>query len=263
MSKSALVCVTHNNCDTLIRCLESVFNNTSAPYHLFLIDNASSDPTPGLYTQLPSTATVVRNTANRWWAGGINQGIRLAGDDFDHVFFLNDDIEVPKRWLERLTNLLDSNPGIGAIGPLNSNPNDWQCYDRVRTEQDIGSLLPAAPEIDRRDLAAMDALVAGQNDPPGVTIQGMLAFFCTGLRREAVAKVGLLDEAFIMGGDDDDYCRRLTRAGFDLALALNTYVLHHGSVSINRMDDGVRAEFKRRNLARLAEKYAETSEAGA
>lgn len=256
MSKSALVCVTHNNCNTLIRCLESLFNNTSAPYHLFLIDNASSDLTPGLYTQLPSTATVVRNGDNRWWAGGINQGIRLAGDDFDHIFFLNDDIELPKRWLERLTNLLDSNPGIGAIGPLNSNPNDWQCYDRVRAEQAIGSLLPAAPEIDRHDLAAMDALVAGQNDPPGVTIQGMLAFFCTGLRREAVAKVGLLDEAFVMGGDDDDYCRRLTRAGFDLALALNTYVLHHGSLSINRMDDGVRAEFNRRNLARLAEKYA-------
>ncbi|MGQ9365069.1 glycosyltransferase family 2 protein [Azospirillum sp. A39] len=246
--------MTHNNCGTLVRCLESIFNNTSAPYHLFLVDNASGDATPDLYRQLPPTATVVRNGTNRWWAGGINQGIRLAGDDFDRIFFLNDDIELPRRWLERLGGLLDANPDVGAIGPLNSNPNDWQCYDRVRTEMGVATL-PAAPDVDRHDLAAMDALVSRNADPPGIGIRGMLAFFCVGLRREAVARVGLLDEAFVMGGDDDDYCRRLARAGFGLALALNTYVLHHGSQSINRLDEGTRAEFRRRNLARLAEKY--------
>lgn len=254
MARTALICVTHNNVALLVRCLESILNNTTAPFHLFLVDNASTDQTATLYSQLPPTATVVRNTTNQWWAGGINQGIRLAGDNFDRIYFLNDDIEVPKRWLERLNGLLDGNPGVGAIGPLNSNPRDWQCYDRVRGEMGVTSL-PPAPEIDRGDLAAMDALVAGRNDPPGIGILGMLAFFCTGFRRETVAKVGLLDEAFVMGGDDDDYCRRLTAAGYSLALALNTYVLHHGGASLNRMAETARAELKQRNIARLAEKY--------
>ncbi len=86
----------------------------------------------------------------------------------------------------------------------------------------------------------------------------MLAFFCVALKRRTVNAVGLLDEGFVGGGDDDDYCRRLRKSGYVLGLSLDTYVLHHSSSTAKTVfDSQERREIRRKNLSRLKEKYPE------
>jgi GT2 family glycosyltransferase len=71
-----------------------------------------------------------------------------------------------------------------------------------------------------------------------------------------VEAVGDLDEAFVGGGDDDDYCRRLRKAGYVLGLSLDTYVIHHSSTTQRSVFDAAkRRALRKTNLSRLREKH--------
>ena len=56
--------------------------------------------------------------------------------------------------------------------------------------------------------------------------------FCMLIKREALEKVGLLDEQFSPGNyEDDDYSIRLIKKGYKLYLCKDTFIHHYGSVS--------------------------------
>jgi GT2 family glycosyltransferase len=237
MKKVGLICVTRSNSQKLLVTLNSIFRHTSPDlYDLFLIDNASHDDTLNIYSlALPENITIVRSNKNLNWVGGINLGIALT-QDYEYVGFLNDDIDVGPNWLLNLVDLLDCNADLGAVGPLTSNTRDWQGYDRVReTFADLN--LQPLDHISRNNVLEMYSAIQG--NVPVIRVVGMLAFFCVLIRRKVVEKIGSLDPAFneLFLGDDDDYCRRMQAAGFGLALALRTYVLHaSGSSSLNIAD---------------------------
>ena len=54
-----------------------------------------------------------------------------------------------------------------------------------------------------------------------------LSGFCLLLKKEAIQRVGYLDERFEVGNYEDvDYCLRLRQAGYELVVAEDTYVHH-------------------------------------
>ena len=252
LKKSAFIIVTHNNVELLTRCVNSIIKYSSSPYHIFLIDNASSDATTGFCLHNNENLTYIRNNKNLWWGGGINQGIKLS-DAYDYVFFLNDDIEVYKDWDINHINVLESVSNIGAVGPMNSNPDDWQNYDRVIKV--FNPNIPELKDVERSNIEEINRNIRS-NERTFITVRGMLAFFCTAFKRSVIDKVGLLDEDFIMGGDDDDYARRLDLEGLNLALLLNTYVIHHGSTSTKKnKSDSWKLSQRKKNSELLKKKY--------
>ena len=58
--------------------------------------------------------------------------------------------------------------------------------------------------------------------------------FCLMIKREVIEKVGFLDEAFWMYGDDYDYCYRIRKAGYSLYFLPHCQVVHHGQESAER-----------------------------
>ena len=231
MKRTGLICVTRNKFPLLETTLESLLRHTpAAEFHLYLIDNASDDRTLELYSRdLPEHVTLVRNLENLKWVKGVNLGLDLA-KHHDYVCLLNNDIEVGKDWLGSLVSILDTNPKVGAVGPLTSNSRDWQGYDSVREKLPQAGLAELQG-ISRDDVSAMQSAVAG--NPSGIVVGGMLAFFCTLFRRSLFDEIGYLDEEFndLLLGDDDDFCWRLQKAGHLLALATNTYVAHRSGTS--------------------------------
>jgi GT2 family glycosyltransferase len=206
---------------------------------------------------LPNT-TIVRNPENIWWGGGINQGIKLAlNDEFEYIFFLNDDIEVPPGWLVHFTGILNEHREVGAIGPLNSSRRDWQGYDNVRHYHPELNLL-SLDYIDRQDISAMNKAIRSQQKR-WCYVDGMLAFFCAGFRREVVEKAGYLDPDFfpLMCGDDNAYCREIINAGYKLALSLEIYVKHHSGYSVNTTAIETRKDQKATAVHLLKQKYPE------
>ena len=50
------------------------------------------------------------------------------------------------------------------------------------------------------------------------------------MKRDVIARVGLLDERFGLGNfEDDDYCLRAREAGFRLVIAGDVFIHHFGS----------------------------------
>lgn len=203
--------------------IESIYRHTDVPFHVYVIDNASTDETVDLHKVYTRNITVVHNQKNRGWCRGINQGVELGENP--NVVFMNNDVEVSTDWLGNLVGFLNTHPRIGAVGPLNSNPNDLHFVDRVREKY-----VPQIPDFLTDDLHERNRILKYHFDKAGIMTEGMLSFFCVAMKRRTVNKIGPLDENYITGGDDEDYCRRLRNAGFVLGLSLDTYVIHHSSL---------------------------------
>ncbi len=252
INKSALILVTHNNYEIMLEAISSIYLHTDPDlYTLFIIDNASNDDTLKLYKQYLMNTKIIRSDENIYWVGGINKGLELT-QNYRYIFFLNDDIEVYDNWLKNHIDVLDKYPDVGAIGPLNSSPRDWQYYDKVREKFKLHDTLPYTDKLD--NIAHVNKLIYNTN-PSFTYIHGMLAFFCVAFRRETIDKVGYLDERFIMGGDDDAYCRELEKHNYKLGLLLNTYIKHKAGTSINKMDIEYKKKITQDNIKLLKELY--------
>jgi GT2 family glycosyltransferase len=86
---------------------------------------------------------------------------------------------------------------------------------------------------------------------------GLLAFFCAIIRREALDEVGMLSEEYGIGyGEDDDYCIRMRQAGWKLGIANDAWVDHdhHATYRVTIGEDGMEREGQQ-GLALLREKY--------
>jgi GT2 family glycosyltransferase len=210
--------------------IESIYRHTDVPFHIYLVDNASTDETADLHKIYTRNISVVHNQNNRGWCGGTNQGIELGNNP--NVVFMNNDVEVSEAWLGNMVSFLNTHPRIGAVGPLNSNPDDRQCIDRVRR-----TTVPQIPNFITGDLHERNRILKYHFNKAGIMVKGMLAFFCVVLKRRTVSEIGPLDESLVTGGADEDYCRRLRKAGFVLGLSLDTYVMHHSNRAAETVSD--------------------------
>jgi O-antigen biosynthesis protein len=224
-----LIIPVHNQYPYTRNLIEGIYRYTDLPFHIYIIDNASTDETVDLHKIYTHNISIVRNRENRGWYGGINQGFDLGRNPY--VVFMSNEIEVSQGWMGNLITFLDTHPRIGAVGPLNSSPNDWQCVDRVRE-----SMVSQIPNFLTEDLHERNRILKYHFNRAGILVEGMLAFSCMVLKRRTVNEVGPLDEDFSEEGDMDAYCRRLRKSGYVLGLSLDTYVLRHSGTTDKAVD---------------------------
>jgi GT2 family glycosyltransferase len=230
--------------------LEGIYRHTDRPFHIYVIDNASSDETVDLAKIYTRDITVVRNREDVGWCAATNQGIRLGSNPY--IVFMHNNVEVDHGWLGNLIAFLETHPRIGAVGPLGSDPKGWQCADRVREK-----MVPQIPRFLTEDMHERNTVLTYHFHHAGILVEGMLAFFCAALKRRAVEAVGDLDKAPAGGGDSEDYCRRLRKAGYVLGLSLDTYVAQHSPAPRHPfVDTGLRRHSRKAGAAAARERHA-------
>lgn len=197
--------------------LEGIYRHTDLPFHIYVIDNDSTDETVDLHKIYTRNITILRNRMNRGWRGGINQGIQLGNNP--NIVFMQNDVEISKGWLDNMITFLDTHPRIGAVGPLTSGPNEWQNVDKVRNK-----IATQIPQFKTDDLHERNRILKFHFHRSGVLIEGMLSLSCVALKRRTVNALGMLNET-MSGRNNDEYCRRLRKSGYVLGLALDTYVI--------------------------------------
>jgi GT2 family glycosyltransferase len=243
-----------------LRCLYSVLRaQNHAPVNLVVIDDSS--PEPALSADLLRLAqaglfTLLVNESNLGFVKTVNRGLRLHEDR--DVLLLNSDTEVHDHWIDRLLAHARSAQDIATITPLSNNAticsypqtlvnNSWNLEIPW---QEIDSL---AGEINKGEVVDV---------PTGVG-------FCMYVRRAAIRQVGDLDEgAFDKGyGEENDFCVRTAGAGWRNAMALDTYVRHHGEISFGTgsgvaQAKGLKALIKKHpGYPGLVERYIKTDPA--
>jgi GT2 family glycosyltransferase len=199
-------------------CLDSLKRFCTSPCEVILIDNGSSDATPEVmeaFAKQPpiglDRTQIVRNAHNRGFAAAINQGLTAAQGSM--IVLLNNDTVLTPHWLEGLVTCAQH--GAGLVGPTS---NYVPAPQYVRPGYDhLSGLVTFAEQQWQR--------YRGQALPVE-----RLSGFCLLIRREVLARIGLLDERFGVGFfEDDDLCFRAKDAGFRLAVALDVYIHHFGS----------------------------------
>jgi len=199
-------------------CLRTLRPTLGIYDEVIVVDNGSVDETReslGLYPWVK----VVRNPRNRGFAGGNNDGAAIATRDV--VVFLNNDTLLAGRWLDQLlVPFLD--PAVGATGPR----SNFVSGPQIVTEIDYA----------RHGEVGLRRFVARWEREQPVAVQPLhrLVGFCLAVRRETLEQVGGFDESFGIGGyEDDDLCRRVHAANWDLLMANRSFVHHHGHATFD------------------------------
>lgn len=214
---ASIVVLCHNDRHYLRGCLESLARHTKVPHELILVDNASPDGARAdlkrARREYPFPVKLVLNDRNRFFAGGNNQGLRLAKGR--HCVLLNADTLVTPGWLEGLMAHADADPGLGAVGPC--------------TNQAAGPQVEWPPSYkSARQLPAWARRRAARWKGLTVEVPWLIGFAVL-VPRRVLREIGLLDELFGPGGFEDyDLCVRVRLAGYRLAIAKDVYIHHYG-----------------------------------
>jgi len=198
--------------------LEGIYRHTDSPFHLYVVDNASTDETVDMDKIYAREITVIHNRLNTGWSAGVNQGTAMGKNP--NIVIINGGTEVSKGWLENMLAFMDNHPRIGAVGPLGSCPGDWQYIDNVREKA-----APQIPIFRTDDIHERNIILQYHFRRAGILTDSSLSFFCVALKRRTVADIGILNEKLAFRKASVDYCSRLRKAGYVLGIALDAYVV--------------------------------------
>ena len=214
---ASLIVLTCNQLEYTRQCLESIFEHTSTPFELIVVDNGSTDGTLDYLGELVHARPEVRiiaNPVNLGYGAGNNQGMALA--EGDYIGILNNDLIVTAGWLERMIAQANYSDRVGAVGPRSN---------VVSGPQEMKNLIYADVEQMHVEAAHLARYRAGS----GYTYPRIVGF-CMLLNRAVIDAIGGFDERFGLANfEDDDLCWRINTAGFECRIAEDVFVHHHGS----------------------------------
>lgn len=255
-----VICIlpVYNAFHLLPEVLDRFTRHTDLPWHLLVIEDASTDPAvrPFLRDWVaaraataatvpegagPGTVTLLENDTNLGFIGSVNRGLALArdlnaarpGGGAAPVVLLNADALVPPGWAGRLLRPLLADPAVASATPLS---NDAEILsvpvicDRVALAPGQGDAIDA---VARR-------LAPGAGDAALPTGVG----FCMAMAPAWLDRVPQFDTAFGPGyGEEVDWCRRTAALGARHVAVADLFVEHRGGTSFG-------SEAKRRLIAR-------------
>lgn len=220
----------HNALEDLIKCIKSIIDNSKEfTYRILLINDSSNKETTGYLRDLFDKYTqiyLVENEYNLGYSHTVNKGLKLSSSKY--IVLLNSDAIVGKNWLKNLKTCIDSSKSIGIVGPL-SNAATWQSIPKQRGDNDRFFINDIPDGFSVGSFVEWVDVNSSKIYPKVQLLNG----FCMMLKREVIDKVGYIDvENFPIGyGEETDYCIRAREAGFELAVADDTFVYHSKSKS--------------------------------
>lgn len=206
----------------LDRCLTSVLRHTRMPPHglIVIVDGPQPpavDEVLDRHLGRPSQQIQVHHQqARAGFVAAVNQGMMLSKHD---VVLLNSDTEVTSEWIEHLQAAAASKPGIATVTPLSNNATICSLPETLED-----NLLPAGFSAD--SMAEVVSSVAHRGYaslPTGVGV-------CLFITREAIEAIGLFNQSqFGLGyGEENEFCIRATRMGFEHVVDDATFIYHAG-----------------------------------
>ena len=206
--KLTVVIVSYNVRYYLEQCIVSVQRAAKDIDHeIYVVDNDSSDDTVTyLQKRFGDSINIIESTQNLGFARANNLAIRQTQSDY--VLLLNPDTFIGEDSLQKVLDFMDAHPQTGGVG--------------VKMHNSDGTLAPESRRALPTPWVSLLKMLGFSNryymkhlpwDEPG-RIDVISGAFCM-LRREAIDKVGALDEDFFMYGEDIDLSYRLLKGGYE------------------------------------------------
>jgi len=211
-----IIVVTWNKLDYIKECAQSILKHTDVRSRLIIVDNASAEDTREYLRGLKGSDKVdiklIFNTENL--GPGKARNIALKDISADYACFVDSDVVVAPGWLSNMISLADANSDIGMLNPSSNNFNQ------------VPSQGVSLDEYARSLAHFKDSYIE----------VGHCISFCMLIKAEAVRKIGLIDEEYILAlYEDTDYSMKASSAGYRCAIARGSYVWHYGHGSTGRV----------------------------
>ena len=219
-SLTYIIVVLYNSCETFSALWRSLAAQTCDSWRVIAIDNNSADDSAFMLRALSDPRVhVVENKKNVGFARAVNQGLRLAAEQgADRFLLLNPDTVLPEGFLEDLI--------------VTWTEHDWPVVaPRIMCAEAPSQSWYAGGRLDYGWLFANYHDVFSPADTRDPRAVDFASGCCLGLSKEALHRVGLLDESFFVYWEDVDYCVRLKAAGIPITYLRDPMLLHEGGAS--------------------------------
>lgn len=233
--KISIIIVNYNVEYFLEQCLNSVKKallNVSG--EVFVVDNNSIDNSVTMVRNKFPEYHLIANKDNRGFSKANNQAIELSKGEY--VLLLNPDTVVEEDTFEKVIRFMDNHPDAGGLG--------------VRMLDGKGKFLPESKRGLPTPLVAFYKIFGLSKLFPkskrfGQYHLGHLSEFETNeieilsgafmlMRNDSLKKVGLLDEAFFMYGEDIDLSYRIIKGGYKNYYFPETRIIHYKGESTKK-----------------------------
>lgn len=238
----SIVIVNWNTRDILRDCLRSIYEQTrDVNIEVIVIDNASSDDSSKMVSHEFPQVVLIENRQNVGFAKANNQGFTIAKGRY--VLLLNPDTVILDGAIQKAVQFADGKPSAGVIGIRTERANGQMCLDCFQYAS-IANMLISIFGLNK--LFPKSRLFGRERyswwDYRSVKSVEVVAGCFMLVRREVLDLVGGLDEKFFMYGEEMDWCRRITKAGWKILFYPEARIIHHGAQSSSQNPTGMRLE---------------------
>jgi len=236
----AVVIVSYNTRDILEACLTSVLAETKGiAFRVYVVDNASRDKSADMVRRKFPEVTLRENMENLGFSKANN--LVLAGIEARYAMLLNSDTKIlpGSHALEAMVAFMDARPEVGALGPKILFEDGTIQLHCARRFPDLWTSFCQLTTLARRfpgNRLTGRYLMSWWDHEDAREVECLLGA-CMMVRREVLERVGLLDEAFFLGGEDNDWCMRIGRDGWKVFYNPEIAILHIGGASKNQMQE--------------------------
>jgi len=206
----SIIIVSWNVKEKLKDNLRALYESQDADFEVFVVDNNSADGTAAMVKKYYPQVKLIANAENLGFAKANNQAIKIAGGRY--VLLLNPDMRVFDDTLSNMFSWMNAHEHAWVAGCrlLDESARIIKQVRRFPALIDQLAIILKIPHIfpsvlDKYLRIDFDYYKSSAVD----SIRG--GFFM--IRKQAIEKIGFLDERFFLWFEEVDYCRRVKAAG--------------------------------------------------
>lgn len=217
----SFIIVNYNARELLFSCIKSIYETvTKISFEVILVDNGSSDGSLEMVQDKFPDVTPVRNNENRGFASANNQALDLMRGRY--ALLLNTDTVLTANAVPELLSFMESHPEAAiACGQLLN--ADGTRQNSIAGFPDVLSLLLNTPVLEylfprQYPSKRYDIKVPVEID------SGIGA--CLIVRKQAIEKVGKLDERYFFFFEETDWAFQMRKAGWKIYHVPTAFIYH-------------------------------------
>jgi len=223
----SIVILNYNTKGLLKQCLKGILSlDLSSEHEIIVVDNKSPDKSAEMVKEFFPQVKVLQTNKNGGCAFGYNRGIKAASGKY--IFIMNTDIAILDNSLNILHQFMEKTPEAGMAVPKLVNPDGSIQYSCMKFPKFLYFVYRRTP-LGRLPMVKKkldDYLMVDWDHNSDKEIDWAIggAMF---VRKEAIDKVGLMDERFFMYLEDTDWCRRFWQVGQKIYYVANAKMVHY------------------------------------
>ena len=262
--KLSIIIVNYNVVHFLEQCLNSVFKAVeNIEAEVFVVDNNSADDSVNMVQRKFPMAHLIANKENTGFSKANNQAIEMAKGEY--ILLLNPDTIVEEDTFEKCISFSDAHTDLGGLGVQMIDGNGVFLPESKRglptplvsfyKISGLSNIFPKSKLFAKYHLGYLKKDETNEID----VLSGAFMW----MRKSVLGKIGYLDEAFFMYGEDIDLSYRITQAGYKNYYFPEVKIIHYkgestkkGSINYVFVFYNAMIIFSKKHFAKKAKTFA-------